>query len=129
MELIFEVLFQFLGEILLQFFFEILAELGLRSLKDSVVGRRNPILSIIGFTIWGAIAGGISLWLMPASLISDPRLRTLNLFVTPVVIGGLMMLIGKIRYRRGQDLGSLDRFGYAFTFAFAMAFVRDIWAV
>jgi hypothetical protein len=129
MELIFEVVIQFFGEILLQFIFEFLVEIGLRSLGDSLTGRRSPILSLIGFTILGAMAGGLSLWLSPASLISNPAWRTLNLFVTPVAVGGLMMVIGRIRDRKGQYLANLNRFGYAFTFAFAMGLIRDLWAV
>ncbi len=39
-----------------------------------------------------------------------------------------MVLIGKLRTKRGQDLVLLDRFGYAFVFAFAMAVVRFAFA-
>jgi len=37
-----------------------------------------------------------------------------------------MAMIGKIRGKRGQNLVRLDRFGYAFIFAFLMALVRFI---
>ncbi len=124
MELIFELLLQFLGEILLQLLFELLSELGLRSLADTVGKPRHPILSTIGFLLWGAIAGAISLWILPFSPIRNPDLRVLNLIVTPVAIGGVMMLIGMTRTRKGQLLVKLNRFGYAFAFAFAMALVR-----
>jgi hypothetical protein len=39
-----------------------------------------------------------------------------------------MMLLGWFRLKKGQELVRLDRFGYAFVFAFAMALVRFIWA-
>jgi hypothetical protein len=55
-------------------------------------------------------------------------LRLLNLIATPIALGLLMTLIGKFRTRNGQDLVRLDQFGYAFVFAFAMAFVRFVWA-
>jgi hypothetical protein len=128
MEFIFEVFLQFFGEILLQIFFEILLELGQHSLAHTVRKPRNPVLSTIGYVLWGAIAGGISLWLFPASVIRNPGLRILNLVVTPILIGGVMMLIGKIRGKKGQNLVKLDRFGYAFVFAFSMALIRFIWA-
>jgi hypothetical protein len=128
MEFIFEVILQFFGEILLQIFFELLAELGLHSLANTWKRPRNAVLSTIGFVLWGAIAGGISLLIFPASPISNPDLRALNLFITPIVIGVIMMMIGKLRDKKGQNLVRLDRFGYAFLFAFAMALTRFIWA-
>jgi hypothetical protein len=39
-----------------------------------------------------------------------------------------MMLVGKLRLKRGQNIVRLDQFGYAFVFAFAMALVRFTWA-
>jgi hypothetical protein len=38
-----------------------------------------------------------------------------------------MMQVGKLRERHSQILVGLDRFGYAFTFALAMALVRFVW--
>lgn len=128
MEIIFEVLFQFVGEILLQAIFEVLAELGLRSLADPLRKPRTPAFSIIGFAVWGLIAGGISLFIFPTSPIANSRLRAVNLVATPVAIATVMMLIGRARMCKGQSLVSLDRFGYAFIFAFSMALVRFIWA-
>ena len=128
MEFIFEIILQFLGEILLQAFFELIVELGFHSLADTLRRPKNRALSTIGFALWGGIAGAISLWIFPASPIHEPVLRQINLIVTPVALGLVMMLVGKVRLRKGQDLVRLDRFGYAFVFAFAMALVRFIWA-
>jgi hypothetical protein len=128
MEFIFEIALQFLGEILLQVIFEFLAELGVRSLADTLKRPKNAVLSTLGFVLWGALAGGISLLILPQSPISSPVFRKLNVLVTPLVAGGVMMLVGRQRGKRGQSLVRLDRFGYAFAFAFAMAIVRYIWA-
>lgn len=128
MAFVFEIIFQLLGELLLQALFELLAELGFRSLANTLKRPRSPVLSTLGFTLWGILAGAISLLIFPTSHIDDPAFRMLNLFVTPVGLGFLMMLIGRIRRRKGQDLVRLDQFGYAFVFAFAMALVRFIWA-
>ena len=126
MEFVFEILFQFLGEIILQAIFEALFELGLHSLADTFKRPKSPILSTIGFILWGAIAGGISLLIFPHSPIRNSDFRTLNLVVTPVIVGLMMMLIGKFRDKRGQALVRIDRFGYGFIFAFAMALARYI---
>jgi len=128
MEFIFEIFLQFLGELLLQAIFEALFELGLHSLADTLKRPKNPLFSTIGFIIWGAMAGGISLLIFPISLIADPLLRGVNLIATPVFAGALMTIVGRVRSKRGQALVRLDRFGYAFIFAFAMALVRFIWA-
>jgi hypothetical protein len=128
MEIIFEVIFQFLGELLLQIVFQFLMELGFHSLKNSFRRRPNPVLATIGYILWGLMCGGLSLWAFPNSIIADPMLRLLNLIATPIALGLLMTLIGRFRARNGQDLVRLDQFGYAFVFAFAMAFVRFVWA-
>ncbi|MDB5709213.1 MAG: hypothetical protein JWL96_1283, partial [Sphingomonas bacterium] len=70
----------------------------------------------------------ISLLILPKSAISSLVLRKINVLVTPLVAGGVMMLIGRQRGKRGQSLVRLDRFGYAFAFALAMAVVRYFWA-
>jgi len=127
-EFIFEILFQFLAEFLLQIFFQLITELGMRSLADTFRRPKHVILSIIGFTIWGALLGAFSVWIFPDSFIHDAAFREINLIATPVAIGLAMSLVGRLRLRKGQDLELLDRFGYAFTFAFAMAFVRFNWA-
>ena len=128
MELIFEFVFQVFGEFLLQAVFELLYELGFRSLADTIKRPRSPSLSAIGFLLWGAMAGGLSLLIFPASPTDDPMLRQINLFVTPVVVGIGMMLLGRLREKKGQQLVRLDRFGYAFVFAFSMALMRFIWS-
>jgi hypothetical protein len=128
MEFIFEILLQLFGEILLQVIFEVLAELGARSLADTLQRPKNMVMSTIGFVLWGAMAGGLSLLILPLSPISNPVVRKFNLLVTPLVAGLVMMLIGRQRSKRGQTLVGLDRFSYAFAFAFSMAIVRYIWA-
>jgi len=123
-----DILFGFVGEFLLQALFELLAELGIRSLEETVRRPRNPVLATAGSLLWGAIAGGLSLLTFPSSAIHDPVLRHVNLIATPIGVGLAMMLLGRRRLRNGQKLGRLDRFGYAFVFAFAMALVRYVWA-
>lgn len=124
MEFFFEILFQFLGEMAVQMLFELLAEIGVHSMADTLKKPRNPVLSGIGFLLWGALAGGISLIVLPHSAITNPVLRKANVLVTPLAVGTVMMLIGRRRGRLGQTLVRLDRFGYAFAFALAMALVR-----
>src|SRR5919107_469796 len=91
----FEFIAQFIGELLIQG----LMEIGFRSLADVFKKKRNPIFSAIGCILWGAIAGGISLAVFPASFIARSDLKLLNL-LTPVLVGALMVLLGRLRARK-----------------------------
>ena len=79
---------------------------------------------MIGYAVWGAIAGAISLWIFPTAFIANYTLKVINLAITPVVVAGLMTLVGFLRKKNGRELIRLDHFGYAFVFAFAMSAIR-----
>jgi hypothetical protein len=123
-----EFLFQLFAEFALQILFEAAAELGLNLFRRSEQKIRNPFILTNGFFAWGLAAGVISLLLFRHSFIANPGLRMLNLAVGPLVIAGIMQLAGKIKARRNLDLVGLDRYGYAFAFAFGMALVRFFFA-
>ncbi len=122
-------LLQFLGELLLQIAGEFIAELIGHSLKEPF--RRpwllHPWFAAIGYAISGALAGWISLWLLPGLFISAHWLRVVNLFLTPFVAGILMALLGSWRQRHEQETIRLDTFFFGFCFALSMAFVRFMW--
>lgn len=143
MEILFELLMpllEFLAEILLQVAFEWLAQAGLRAVRapfrrsvpssgsGSVSSAIAPEWAAIGYALFGAAAGGLSLWVFPHGFITAWPARVANLVVTPVLAGASMALIGTLRRRRGQELMRLDRFAYGMVFAFAMALVRFFFA-
>jgi uncharacterized membrane protein YeaQ/YmgE (transglycosylase-associated protein family) len=119
-----EIIFEFLAEVLLQVFGEVLAEVGLRSLAAPF--RKQPAvwLSVLGYLALGALAGALSLWLMPNHLTRDGWPRLLNLVLAPVVAGLAMSVVGHWRARRGDAVLRIDRFAYGYLFALAMAVVR-----
>ncbi len=124
MEFLFELLFEFLGELLLQVFAEVLFEIGLHSLVAPFKKRPDPYLATIGYVLFGAIAGGFSLWAFPSLFISTHAGRIANAIVTPFIAGCCMAAIGAWRLRRDQELVHLDRFAYGYLFALVMALVR-----
>ena len=128
MEFFFEIILQFFGELLLQLFVELLLELGLHSMANTFERPRNPVLSAIGYVLWGAIAGGLSLLLFPTSFVHNHALKLGNLFIIPILLGGCMMLVGKFRTKKDKPLIRLDSFAYGFLFAFSMSLVRYVWA-
>jgi hypothetical protein len=71
MEFIVEIILQLLAEIVMQIVMQMLVELGFHSIAE--ITKRplttNPILSYIGYGLFGAIFGGISLLILPNSFI------------------------------------------------------------
>lgn len=136
MELIVEIIIQvagwileLFGELLLQVAGEVIAELIGHSIREPFRRSRpvNPWLAAVGYAFFGALAGGISLWLLPALFISAHWLRLVNLFLTPLVAGILMASIGVWRQRHEQETIRLDKFSYGYCFALSMGLVRFIW--
>jgi hypothetical protein len=123
-----ELLFQFAADFLVQLLTEIAVDFGFNFLRPSDQRIKNPIFLSVGFFAWGLFAGVISLWPFPNAFIVSPELRLLNLFITPLAVSGIMLCIGTAKEKRGYDRVSLERFGYALAFAFAMALVRFIFA-
>jgi hypothetical protein len=134
-EIIFELIFSFFGyvlqfffEILAQAVFELLAEVGTRSLVEPFRRSKlaNPLFAVIGYLIYGALAGALSL-LLPKMFVVSQTLRLANLIITPIACGFVMAWFGRFRERRGDNAIKLDTFLYGYLFAFSMAVVRYIW--
>lgn len=119
-----EVILEFVGEVLLQFVLEVLAELGWRSVKDTVGGQPRSVFAAFGHMVLGLIAGGISLWLSPHLMIKGFGAQVANLVLAPIAVGLSMAALGAWRRRRGQAVLQLDRFAYAYLFALSTAAVR-----
>ncbi|MBI5523281.1 MAG: hypothetical protein HY910_11670 [Desulfarculus sp.] len=118
-----------LGEALFQLVIELLAE-GVQRIVSATYQSRKPVnhaLAFVGYIIYGALAGFISLLFVPHLFIKNETLRMANLLVTPVACGLMMVAIGIVRKRRGQALVGLDTFINGTAFALAMALVRYIW--
>jgi len=122
-----EFLFEILGEFLLQAFGEALLEIGLHALAEPFRRAPSPWLAILGYLLFGAVLGGVSLLLFPHYLVPPPW-RLVNLFATPFAVGGLMVLMGQWRARRGEEVLRINRFVYGFLFAASLAAVRYAFA-
>jgi len=126
LEIIFEIILGTILEATLQVVGQVLIEIGCYSLGETLQTKkeRNQYITALGYTLWGAILGGLSLWAFPNSFIDRPEYRILNLFITPIVAGLAMALIGRRRRKRGQDRIKLDSFSYGALFALSTALVR-----
>ncbi|RQP21463.1 hypothetical protein DZC73_28505 [Albitalea terrae] len=124
-----EIVLELFGDVLLQVVLQVLAEVGVhswRGLRDPDGERppANPVLATLGYLLFGTIVGGLSLFFRPELLLAPGKLRWLNLVVTPLISGLVMMAMGAWRRRRDQPLVRMDRFAYGYTFAFAASAAR-----
>ncbi|MBU1109862.1 MAG: hypothetical protein KKB51_24485 [Candidatus Riflebacteria bacterium] len=85
--------------------------------------------SVIYYAGLGMIFGVTSLFLFPNSFIKSANGRLVYLFLTPVIAGMAMSLIGRVRDKNGEEPIRLDNFFYGFLFALSMALLRYYMAV
>ena len=121
-----EIVVEILGEFLLQAIGEALVELGLHSLAEPFRRPPNPWLASLGYALFGAILGGLSLLVFSQHFPQDGPGRWLNLLLTPVAVGGVMVLMGAWRSRRGEQRLRINRFFYGYLLALAFALVRFV---
>lgn len=126
MEFLFELLLEIFGEALLQVVFGSMGEAGQHLLRnpEHEPRERSPWVLGLGYALLGALAGAISLLLLPHGLIRHPIARFANLLLSPLAAGLSAALLGAWRRRRGQQVLGLDRFVYGFAMGLAMAGVR-----
>ncbi|MBP8288039.1 MAG: hypothetical protein KAX57_14515 [Rhodoferax sp.] len=118
-----ELLLEVVGEFLIQVVVETLIQLGFHSLAAPFKRTPNPWMAAAGYTMFGAIFGGISLYAFPTNL-APPSWRVINLVITPVAVGVIVALLGKRRVKRGQPTLRIDRFSYGYLFALSLGLVR-----
>lgn len=97
---------------------EVLFSLGFRRINDIF---SHPIVTSI---IFGALSGFVSLLFFNEIIISDSSLQIANLLVTPLILGAIMSLIGKLYDKFHRKHSSLDSFTTGFSFGMAMTLVR-----
>ena len=82
------------------------------------------MLAIFGYILMGAIAGVISIWLVPMHLFASPLLQILNLALAPILLGFIFEALGRWRITNEKPRYMVDRFSYGFTFALTMGLIR-----
>jgi hypothetical protein len=128
-----ELLFALL-EIVLEIFFEAAFEFAAESI-GALIWRglaavfdtsefKNPVLAALGYVFLGGVAGGLSLLFFPHPLVHRSRVPGLSVFVSPILAGLGMSLVGSTLRQRNKKPMQIESFGYGFAFAFGMALVR-----
>ena len=123
-----EFILEILGEFLIQVIGELLVELGIHTLAEPFRKPPNPLLAAIGYFLFGAIFGSISLLIVSSYLVTNKTWQIINLLVTPLAVGLCMSAIGMWRTKRGKAVLRIDRFSYGYLFALAFALIRFFFA-
>lgn len=136
MEIIAEILLQVvvwileaLLEVLLQVGFGALGEILGRALKKPSADFQSvhPWWGALGYAVFGAAMGFVSLQVFPTLMIQSPTLRMVNVVLAPVLTGASMAALGAWRRKNDQAIMRLDTFAYGVYFGFAMSLVRYFW--
>jgi len=119
-----EFLFEILGEFILQFLGEVLLEMGLQALAAPFRKESSAWLAAVGYAVFGAVLGALSLLAFPNYLMADKSLRVANAALSPIAAGLGMAAVGAWREKRGQVVLRIDRFSYGYVFALAFGLIR-----
>lgn len=122
-----EAIFEFLGEMLLelvaQVVVQMLAELGWSSMGAPFQRNSHPGLVALGYGLFGAIAGGVSLLVVPATMLHGGW-RLLGLGLSPLAGGTLMVATAGMRAAPGVSVLRRERFVYGYLFALTLGLIR-----
>jgi len=83
-----EAILEIFGQILLQVFIEGLAELGLQSVTEPFRRRSLAGMAGVGYLLFGALLGGISLLVFPIHFVLVRALRTGRLRIQDLALTG-----------------------------------------
>jgi len=129
-----------IAELFLETFLELIAatvvDLASRALLGVFAGLAEAVKGsrfLTGFTyaVVGALAGAISLLVLPHTLIHrDPPIRFhgISLVISPIIAGLLLSSLGVFMRRWGKKATPIETFGYGFAFALGMALIRLFFA-
>lgn len=125
MEIIFEIIFGFLGELLLSVLGEVLIELGFEAVTEAPAskGGKKFFLGFL-YAVAGLVLGALSLKLLPLMVLGNRSVAVLYFVLAPVVAGLALCAVSWIIHR-GIDhrpFFQLSKFidGVVFTLAFSL---------
>ena len=137
-EVLFELLFELLSDVILQLVFEMVFELGITSVKRATKASRasrslahvaasestHPALAALGCVLLGALAGWVSVLVVPHRLLPPPKIPGLSMLLSPLFSGLAMHSYGRWRFARAKSHSRLATFAGGALFAFAIAVTR-----
>jgi hypothetical protein len=133
MEILFEILLgiaEILVEALLEFGAAAVSDLIMRAVVRAFPkSHPRPGLAALAYAVLGALAGALSLFIIPHPLVRPSKFHGVSVVVSPVVTGVLMAMVGYWVRQRGKKITQIESFVYGFCFAVGMALVRFFFVV
>jgi hypothetical protein len=129
-----------IAELLLEAFLEVIAaavlDLASRALLDLFTSlgeaiKDSRVLTGFMYTLLGALAGALSLVVLPHLLIHREhpiRFHGISLIISPIISGLVLSSVGAVMRRWGKKVTPVETFGYGFAFALGMALIRFFFA-
>jgi hypothetical protein len=127
-----------IAEFLLEAFLELIAAAVLDLASRALLGlftslteavKVNRVLTGFMYALLGALAGALSLLVLPHPLIHrEPPIRFhgISLLISPIIAGLVLSSVGGVMRRWRKEVTPIETFGYGFAFALGMALIRFV---
>lgn len=126
-EVIFEIIFSFLGEFFIEIAAEVLIELGFHSTAERVSGgTKNRLLLGLAYLTFGGILGFASLYIFPKIQFAEPGLPVFYFIASTVIAGFALTTVSWILDRGigNSRWFQLDKFFFGIVFALGYSMSR-----
>ena len=90
----------------------------------------NRVLTTFMYALLGALAGALSLLVLPHPLMhhAPSRFHGISLLISPIIAGLVLSAVGRVMRSWGKKVTPVETFGYGFAFALGMALIRFFFA-
>jgi hypothetical protein len=128
-DLLLELLFLFLElvlEALFEFALGVIFDLLVRAFAAfvEIFEFKNSIVAFAGYTLLGAAAGALTLFIIPHPLFRPSRFHGISLLVSPLLAGLGMRQVGLSLRTEARAVFQMESFWNGFAFALGVALVR-----
>jgi len=122
LELVFEALFEYALAVI----FDVL-DRAFAAFFESIE-IKNSILAVTGYTLLGAAAGALSLFIIPHPLFRPSQFHGISLLASPILTGLGMWQLGLSLRTKARPVLQIDSFWNGFAFALGVALIRFYFA-
>src|SRR6266478_6162187 len=103
--------------------FEALFEFALGTIFDLLIRAFATFFDFAGYTLLGAAAGALSLFIIPHPLFRPSRFHGIGLLVSPILTGLGMRQVGLSLRTKARTLLQIESFWNGFAFALGVALI------
>ena len=130
--MVIEMAWQLISEFSFLVLGELLAALSFLVPEKKSTSRLNQFLAvpkyIVRGVVFGAIFAGITLLAVPEAIIENPYLHMVNMLITPIAGGYMMVVFSKPNAKDGPREMNFNSFSFGFVFGLTLAGIRHFYA-